>query len=405
MLRHSARALRSVSPARLGGAAASTICRRLSTEVPPSESLLIADPRGLRVVDLNRPKALNALNAEMIATLLPLMQDWQQPKGDVKMIAFRGTGEKAFCAGGDIRFLREAALGLEGKTLEMGHDFFREEYTLNHTIGTSRIPVVSLLDGITMGGGVGLSVHGSVRVATENTLFAMPETGIGFFPDVGGTYFLPRLRGKLGMYLGLTGARLTGREVVAAGVATHFVPEALLPTLEGMLMEFASRPGQIDADVLSAAISTLDQLDSGKVAARPTFLDEHAAQIDECFGQPDVPSIVAAVAGAGFAAIDAADGDKHWAVRASKELRRASPTSLAVTHEALLRGGAAASLGECLQMEFRMSQRFLLHPDMASGIGAVLTKGAEPALWAAVPSRDVVEEFFAAGSGGDLHLP
>jgi len=185
------------------------------------DALLIADPPGLRVIDLNRPKALNALNQEMISTLLPLFHDWQQPGGDVKMACFRGTGGKAFCAGGDIRFLRESALGLEGKTLAMGHAFFREEYTLNNAIGTSRIPVVSLLDGITMGGGVGISVHGDLRVATENTLFAMPETGIGFFPDVGGTYFLPRLRGALGMYLGLTGARLKGRDTLVAGVRHH----------------------------------------------------------------------------------------------------------------------------------------------------------------------------------------
>ena len=140
---------------------------------------MISNPPGLRVVDLNRPKALNSLNSEMVATLLELFQNWQTIGGDVKLVALRGTGPRAFCAGGDIRFLLECASSGTVEGRQAAHDFFRAEYTLNNVIGTSRVPVVSILEGIVMGGGVGLSVHGQFRVATESTTFAMPECGIG----------------------------------------------------------------------------------------------------------------------------------------------------------------------------------------------------------------------------------
>ena len=205
-------------------------CRALSSEAsaaPEQEpELLIANAPGLRIIDLNRPKVLNSLNGAMVRTLLPLVQDWQQPNGDVHLVVLRGSSERAFCAGGDIRFLYDCASIGEGPPLAAAHAFFYDEYTLNHALGTSRVPIVSLLEGIVMGGGVGLSVHGHVRVASESTLFAMPETGIGFFPDVGATHFLPRLRSPaLGAYLGLTGARLSGRDVATAGaVAFNATP-------------------------------------------------------------------------------------------------------------------------------------------------------------------------------------
>jgi 3-hydroxyisobutyryl-CoA hydrolase len=251
-------ALRRLSAGAGGGAVAETAA------AAQTDSVLIANAPGLRVVDMNRPKALNALNGQMVATLLPLVRDWQTPGGDVKMVIFRGSGPRAFCAGGDIRFLADCAAG--GTSTRQGaYDFFREEYSLNYALGTSHVPIVSLLDGIVMGGGVGLSVHGQFRVATESTLFAMPEVGIGFFPDVGGTYFLPRLRGSLGMYLGLTGARLSGRDVVAAGVATHFVSSERLEMLEGVLAQFggqaAANNTAVDQSVMSSAIAQLDGID------------------------------------------------------------------------------------------------------------------------------------------------
>ena len=246
--------------------------RRLCTA--GSESVLIAAPSQMRVVDLHRPKALNALNSEMVSTLLPLVQDWQQVDGDVKLIVFRGAGDRAFCAGGDIRFLRECAMSGTAAGRAGAASFFREEYSLNHAIGTSRVPVVSILDGIVMGGGVGLSVHGHVRVASESTTFAMPETGIGFFPDVGGTYFLPRLRGSLGMYLGLTGARLRGRDVLTAGVATHFVPTSRIEALEAILLELAAKTHGEQRDRRATVQPRRLREPNGHVAALPALVIE-----------------------------------------------------------------------------------------------------------------------------------
>ena len=392
--------------------------RLMCTEV--SSQVLIASPPAMRVIDLHRPKALNALNSEMIDVLLPLLRDWQQVGGDVKVVVMRGSGERAFCAGGDIRYLHECAAAYSAhgdpSALDGARDFFRREYTLNHTIGTSRIPVVSLVDGIVMGGGVGLSVHGDLRVATERTVFAMPETAIGFFPDVGGTYFLPRLRGSLGMYLGLTGARLRGRDVLTAGVATHYVPSERIEAVEALLLEFASQTvgkaytlestkDSVDVDALSAAVRAVDQLDGGQrsanaSAAAPELLTARTlAEIDACFGGGrDLHSIIEGVNELAQGPSSAGeDGHGHWAVQAAKDLARASPTSLAVTHEALRRGGQCATLGECLQMEYRLAQRFLRHPDMVSGIGAILSKSSAPVAWAEPPDVTQLEEWFSAG--------
>ena len=388
------------------------------------ESVLIANPPAMRVIDLHRPAALNALNAEMVSTLLPLFHDWQQPGGEVKLIVQRGTGPRAFCAGGDIRFLHERAAAYQAtndpEELHGAHDFFREEYSLNHVIGTSRVPVVSLINGIVMGGGVGLSVHGDLRVASETTIFAMPECGIGFFPDVGSTYFLPRLRGSLGLYLGLTGRRLKGRDVLAAGIATHYVPSDRIEALEAILLEFAQRTtGKaytlqsnqdfVDVETLSAAISGLDRLDGHLPSeeeaegASRAFLDAVTlAEIDECFGGPDLDSVTRAVNYLAAQHVVGGSGGTHWAVSAARELATASPTSLAVTFEALRRGKEYASLAECLAMEYCIAQRFLKHPDFVSGVGAVLSKGVEPAVWAPPPAS--VDDFFVAAEGGELML-
>lgn len=174
--------------------------RLLSTGVS-SDLVLAEEINDAGVLTLNRPKSLNALNLEMVQNAYEILSRWQDTR---TLVIVKGAGEKAFCAGGDVKGLIEDGSVAEGKK------FFRHEYTLDHLIGTYKIPYIALIDGIVMGGGVGLSVHGKYRIATERTLFAMPETAIGLFPDVGGTYFLPRLQGKLGVYLGLTGFRLKG---------------------------------------------------------------------------------------------------------------------------------------------------------------------------------------------------
>ena len=160
------------------------------------------------LITLNRPKALNALNLSMIRKITPALHRWEED--EKVLVLIKGIGGKAFCAGGDVRSIVESK---NDPNNTLSRDFFREEYQLNHLRSTLDIPYIALIDGITMGGGVGLSVHGYYRVSTEKTLFAMPETAIGFVPEVGGTYFLPRLKGKLGLFLALTGYRLKGKHL------------------------------------------------------------------------------------------------------------------------------------------------------------------------------------------------
>lgn len=175
--------------------------RLLSTGTSSSDLVLAQEFGDKGVLTWNRPKSLNALNLEMVQQAYEVLLKWQDTKS---LVIVKGAGEKAFCAGGDVKGL------VESRDVDAGKKFFKNEYTLDHLIGTYKIPYIALIDGITMGGGVGVSVHGKYRIATERTLFAMPETAIGLFPDVGGSYFLPRLQGKLGTYLGLTGFRLKG---------------------------------------------------------------------------------------------------------------------------------------------------------------------------------------------------
>lgn len=163
-----------------------------------TDSVIFESVNKTGIITLNRPKALNALDLPMVNEIYPVMRKWEAQKG---LVIIKGAGEKAFCAGGDVRAVVDSAKD-GGK---LGQDFFREEYKLNRLIGSYSIPYVALIDGITMGGGLGLSVHGQYRIATERSMIAMPETQIGLFPDVGGSFFLPRLSGNLGLFLGLTG--------------------------------------------------------------------------------------------------------------------------------------------------------------------------------------------------------
>ena len=185
----------------------------------PEAEILFEVKGAAGVVTLNRPKALNALTLNMVRALDPQLRQWAEDPS-VERIIVKGAGEKGFCAGGDIRALYD--WGTTGDPLAVG--FYEEEYKLNTFIKEYPKPYIALLDGITMGGGVGLSVHGSHRIATERLMFAMPETGIGLFPDVGGTYFLPRTPGETGMWLSLTGARLKAADALFSGIAKNLRP-------------------------------------------------------------------------------------------------------------------------------------------------------------------------------------
>merc|ERR1712137_794272 len=203
----------------------------MSTKVESQNEVLLETLGNKCLITLNRPKALNALNLNMIRQITPALKKWQAE--EKVLVLIKGTGGKAFCAGGDVRTIVESR---HDPNSTLAQDFFSEEYQLNYLISTLEIPYIALIDGITMGGGVGLSVHCHYRVATERTLFAMPETAIGFFPDVGGTYFLPKLKGKLGLFLGLTGYRLKGADVYHAGIATHALNSTNLGEIEQELL-------------------------------------------------------------------------------------------------------------------------------------------------------------------------
>ncbi len=323
-------------------------------------------------VTLNRPQALNALTLAMIEAMDARLAAWATDPA-VDAVVVRGTGERAFCAGGDVRAIWQA--GKDGDPLT--RDFFRAEYRLNRRIKVFAKPYVALIDGITMGGGVGVSVHGSHRVATERTLFAMPETRIGLFPDVGASHFLPRLEGKLGLYLGLTGARLRAADALYAGVATHYVDSARLPELEEA---FAG------GDVTLAGFTG----DPG-----PAPLAEHRAAIDRCFAGATVEGIIGTLQ----------DEGGEWATTALKALRAASPTSLKITVEELRRG-AKLDFDGSMSMEFRLSQACLARHDSYEGIrAAVIDKDNAPD-WQPANLTDVSAELvaahFAPPPGGDL---
>jgi enoyl-CoA hydratase len=218
----------------------------------PGQEIRFERRGALGIVILDRPQALNALTWGMVRELSRWLAVWRDdPK--IAAVLVKAAPGRAFCAGGDIR----AVTNLVRQTgIAAAIPFFREEYRLNWRIHTFPKPYVSLLDGITLGGGVGISVHGGFRVVTENTLLAMPETGIGFFPDVGATWFLPRCPGEIGMYLGLTGARLNGADCRYAGLATHAVPSARLEEIEATLPE-KLESGDPHA-VVTAALAAVD---------------------------------------------------------------------------------------------------------------------------------------------------
>nr|NP_001014338.1 3-hydroxyisobutyryl-CoA hydrolase, mitochondrial [Danio rerio]Q58EB4.1 RecName: Full=3-hydroxyisobutyryl-CoA hydrolase, mitochondrial; AltName: Full=3-hydroxyisobutyryl-coenzyme A hydrolase; Short=HIB-CoA hydrolase; Short=HIBYL-CoA-H; Flags: Precursor [Danio rerio]AAH91995.1 3-hydroxyisobutyryl-Coenzyme A hydrolase [Danio rerio]AAI64778.1 Hibch protein [Danio rerio] len=324
------------------------------------------------VITLNRPKALNALTLNMIRHIYPQLKKWDKDS-ETDIVIIKGAGEKAFCAGGDIRAIAEA--GKAGNLLSQV--FFREEYILNNTIGTYQKPYVALINGITMGGGVGLSVHGQFRVATEKTLFAMPETGIGLFPDVGGGYFLPRLQGKLGLFLALTGFRLKGRDVQRVGVATHFVQSEKIESLEKDLVDLKS-PSISDVAQLLDSYQEQSHLD----AEKPFVLQEQTEAIDRLFSAGSVEEIVENLKKDGSA----------FALKQAETLAKMSPTSLKLTFRQI-EEGARMSLQEVFMMEYRLSQACMNGHDFYEGVRAVLIDKDQSPKWKPSTLAGVSEQF------------
>ncbi len=336
----------------------------------------IEEQAGLGVLVLDRPEALNALSHRMVQAISQALARWRHDP-TIRLVLIKAVPGRAFCAGGDIRIVIETA---RRKGLAAAARFFFDEYRMNWRIGTLGKPYVALLDGITMGGGVGISVHGTHRIATENTVFAMPETGIGFFPDVGGSFFLPRLPAPVGRYLGLTGARLDGATTTRLGIATRFVPSTALAGLEAEL-----RAGAPIDRVLA------DHADE----PAPGGLD--TAAIARHFAHDDLGRILGSLA----------TEDSAFARETLAVLRQKSPLSLAVTMVQLERG-RSLDLAACLAMEYRMVHRFLAGGEFAEGVRALLVDKDKRPRWRHARIEDVpadeVEACFAALPDGELVL-
>lgn len=308
-------------------------------------------------LELDRPKALNALDLGMIRGLREVLERWRTDDG-VAEVVVTGAGGRAFCSGGDVRAAREAVLA--GRP-ELADTFFAEEYALNGAIAEYPKPYVAVLDGVTMGGGLGVSIHGSARVVTERAALAMPETALGFTPDVGSTFFLSHLdgdpAGAIGRYLALTGARIGAADALALGLATHFVPA----TAVAAFLDDAGAEGTAVALARHAA----DPAEAGEPILAP-----YRERIEAAFAAGTVPEILAR--------LDEAGDD--WAAGTAAALRIMCPTSLVVALE-LLKAGATSTLARCLENELRAAVWLIARPDFAEGVRAVLVDKDRKASW------------------------
>lgn len=294
---------------------------------------------GIGEIVLDRPKALNALDQTMIDDMYEVLTGWADDD-TVESVLVTSASDRAFCAGGDIRAIRDAALSGDTDAVTR---YFSTEYRLDQLIANFPKPYISLIDGAAMGGGLGISVHGEIRVVTEKTVIAMPETAIGFFPDIGSTYFLPRLPRGVGMWLGLTGSRIRGAQAVEVGLATHFVPSEHLAGVADRI-----RTGEPLREVLTYSADAADSPPLTKIA--------------EYFADEDAAAIVGGLRGA--------VGDE-WADEMLTLLSSASPTSLAVT-AAMLSAGGASPLDRCFERELHAAEKITATDDFAEGVRAVL---------------------------------
>jgi enoyl-CoA hydratase len=343
---------------------------------------ILCEVRGAAgMVVLDRPKALNALSLPMVREIARALDAWETDPA-VERIVVTSTSEKAFCAGGDIRTLHD--LGKAGRHDEM-LAFWGEEYLLNARIKRYPKPYVALIDGIVMGGGVGISLHGSHRIAGERYLFAMPEVGIGFFPDVGATHALPRLPGAAGIYLALTGDRVGAADALAFGLVTHAVPSARMAEVTDAL----TRRGALD-DILAAFSH-----DPG-----PAKLAGEREAIAHCFDAPTLPEILArleATAGAGSA----------FAAKLRQTLAVKSPTSVAIAFEQMRRG-ASLDFAEAMRTEFRIVSRIAHGHDFYEGVRAVVIDKDHAPHWRPASLDDVdpaaIAAYFAPLGAAELAL-
>ncbi|MFD2156214.1 enoyl-CoA hydratase/isomerase family protein [Rhodococcus jostii] len=347
----------------------------MSEAVSAEPEVLIEKSGGLGRIVLNRPRAINALNHAMVRRIAAALAEWS---GDdtVRAVLITGAGERGLCAGGDIvSIYHDAKDGGTGS-----REFWRDEYVLNAAIANYRKPYVAIMDGIVMGGGVGVSAHGSVRVVTERSMIGMPETGIGFVPDVGGTYLLARTPGELGTHIALTTARLSAGDAIACGFADHFVPSEKIE-------QFIEALSETTVEAALAAFTA------------PAPVSELVAQrgwIDAAYSAGSVAEIVSRLRGSGV----------PEAEKAAEQVVSKSPTACAVTLKSLRRARQAGSLEEVLNDEFRVSVACLSSPDLVEGIRAQVVEKDRNPRWKPATIDEVddtqIDAFFTPL--GDLEL-
>lgn len=329
-----------------------------------SDEIVCTVKGGLGHIYLNRPQALNALTLVMCEIMNAQLVEWAEDP-EIGAVLVSGAGERAFCAGGDVILLHDS--GKAGD--DRAEHFWRVEYALNELIHRYEKPYISLIDGFVMGGGVGLSVHGHYRVAGDKTVFAMPETGIGYFPDVGGSYFLPRLGMEIGQWLGLTGARLDAGMSCELGVATHFVPSVQHEALADALTQVDLATPHVSVQAILETFATASP------ATEPLDRAVHA------FGLDSVPAILTA--------LEAEDGP--WAYAQLESIRRKSPLAVCVSFEALRRG-AGLDFRSAMQCELDISLNFLITPDFYEGIRAQLIDKDRNPQWTHMHVGEVSEQ-------------
>lgn len=327
-------------------------------------------------IRLNRPKALHALTQPMCAAMLTALRQWAA-EPELAGVLLDHAGERGFCAGGDIAMLARSGAG-DGQE---ARSFFAEEYRLNTAIHRFPKPFIAVMDGIVMGGGVGISVHGGLRIATERTRFAMPETGIGLFPDVGGGWFLPRLAGQIGIWLALTGARLNGADCLEAGIATHFVPSDRLEAMKAALVRAG---GQITDRADAGAIIAPFCADPG-----PSALQANRAAIAQAFMGDRVEDIIAGLHQAGT----------PFAQSCLESLAGKSPQTLKVALRQMRQGALATTFEEVMAMEYRIACRVVQRHDFLEGVRAVIIDKDNAPKWApsslAEMGDDLLDAIFA----------
>ncbi len=333
---------------------------------------------GIGVLTLNRPAALNALSLDMVRGLQQALSRWATDDA-VRAVVFRGAGEKGFCAGGDIRSLHDSFKA--GTDAHM--TFFEEEYALDLAIHRYPKPTVALMDGYTMGGGMGIAQGTAVRIVTERTRIAMPEVGIGYFPDVGGTWFLSRLPGAVGLYLGLTGVQIQAADALYCGLADLQMPSAGLADAAAALAQADWTQPSVEAARTALGLTAPDPTQAPLAALREA--------IDLHFGAPDVPAILRSLAS------ETRPAFADWAAKTLATMQARSPLAMCVTLEALRRG-ALLTLPECLQMEYALDRQWFPRGDIVEGVRALIVDKDKRPRWTPATLAEVdealVQSFF-----------